>query len=721
MNWIDCFSEEREMDKKYVCFVAQRKQAVEDICPFISILFITSTVGVALEGVLSTPLIYPTINDVRESDKLTSWIENTEAKTVVWYYLLLCPEQDMCLGEKFRRSYNFILDPSCMPCDCEDSCVRKGTCCPSKFYRQATTPDFIEYMPNVEEKQKGQSLSCIEALWNKKSGISPGKAFWMIDTCLSGATCLSFELRNMSDATPVTSLSSNETYPNIQCALCNNESIFDMAPWWMRKICLNRSALFSNDKFEILYQFVFSGDSPVCNIAFHPPISVREIINPCISYTAQVNLTCNNMLNLTEETKALLIDSCQKYHLPYTTSNMVYRNIYCALCDREVSDLTIQNEYSGYGSMTYMPQTFSALMDSKQNKNEIPTKNHNCGSNQVFDNKMSKCLDIECETEYIYNNSTCKLRYPILGKNNYELNLMITSIEDSNIINWEYHLSDVEAALANIISRRYLSDNLCRISILSSFKTDFLAVVLELSVDRFQNVDLMIQKLMNAFSIQNMAISLASLKREVNVTLSVVGQRFHMHGNSLFGTNIRNRFYVNPMSLDKMLLYNGSAELNYYEYDPKRPLCFQNDIVVVVADWYRCPKVKVNTRDAKIDMSNFSVCLVDYQACFSSNQFKEAQDKRSVEICLDQYLKVISQENNQRGFAEDRIMKYFTLTVCYTLRYPLLSTTPIIHNTVVRSPAQVSRSKVLFFPSWVQIPLSEVETGPSDETEIPYL
>ncbi|XP_062580387.1 uncharacterized protein LOC134242329 [Saccostrea cucullata] len=633
----------------------------------ISILFITSAVGIALGGFLSLEDSFsPTVDEIIESENLTSWIENREAKFLLMNYLLLCPEQDMCLGQKFRRNYTFTLHPSCTPCDCEDSCVRKATCCPSKFYRQATIPDFIEYMPIEEGKQKGQSLSCLEPLWNKDTGISLDKSYWMIDTCKSGATCLSPQSRNITHATPVTSLITNETYLNLQCSLCNNESIFDMVPWEREKICKNRSALFSNDNFETLYQSVFSIKSPVCNIGFHPPKSIQKIINPCIKYTAQTHPNCNKLHGLTEETKVLLLDACQIYYLPYRTSNAIYKNIYCALCDIDVFDLTIQIDVGGAGFITSMLSSFSALMDFKQTENEVHTKDTNCATNQVFDRKMSKCLNIECEPEYIYNNSTCQLRYPMLGKSNYELNLMLTFLEDSNRTNWEYNLQDVESVIAGIIFTNNLTDFLCRISILTPLKPDFLAIVVELSVDHYHNVDIMIQRLRNVFSIQKMAVLLSPLNSEVNVTLSVVGQRFHIHGNSLFGTNIRNRFYMNPMSQDKMYLYQGAPELNFYEYDPERPLCFQNDMVIFVADWYRCPKVKVKTADAKLNVSHFAVCLVDYQACFSSNLFKEAQDKRSVEICLDEYLKAISQANSQREISENLLMKYFSLT-CLSL------------------------------------------------------
>ncbi|XP_062610698.1 uncharacterized protein LOC134272489 [Saccostrea cucullata] len=467
-------------------------------------------------------------------------------------------------------------------------------------------------------------------------------------------------------ARPVMFLSSNDTYLNTQCALCNDEFISDIVPWEMEKICRYQSALFSNDDFEILYQSVFLNDIPVCNVAFSPPSSIQKIVNPCITYTPRLDSTCNRTIKFWEETRSVFIDACQKYYLPYKNSDKVYKNLYCALCDELVFDLTIQNDFDGSGIITYMLSTFSALMDFKRTVNIEHTKDVKCARNQIFDSRMSKCLDIRCEAEYVYSNSTCQLRYTMLGKCNYEVNLMVTLPEDSKMINWDKNLREIESAMANVIIVENLYDYLCRISILAPSKSDFLAIVLELSVGHYHNVDFMIQKLMNIFSEQKLPINIPSLGREIYVKLSVVGQRFHIHGNSLFATQIHGRCYLNPMNMEKLKLHPGVPELNVLQYDYRRPYCLKNDMAVVVADWYRCPKVKLTTRDVRLDISNFSVCLVDYQVCFSSQHFKESQDKRSVEICLDEYLRVMSQANSQGESSEERLMKYFSLA-CLSL------------------------------------------------------
>ncbi|XP_062618607.1 uncharacterized protein LOC134280201 [Saccostrea cucullata] len=626
----------------------------------ISILYtIALTVSVAVESFsdFSNVPLYPTAWDIDEAEELTLWIDDNNTRTMLSFYLLLCPEQDMCLGKNFKRNFTFTGQPSCVPCECDDDCVRRATCCPSKFYRQDITPDFIEYMPVVEEVQRGPPMSCIEPLWNIESKIASGTAYWIIQTCQSGANCLSSQSSNISYATPVTSLLTNETYLNFQCALCNYEVIPDLVLWESVKICENRSALFSKHTLETLYLSVFLMSNPVCNIGFRPPKSIQKKVLPCLKYTVRVDPICKF---LPEEFQRHIKAACQDYYLPYTSIDKTYKNIYCALCEEAFFGLTIQN--IGDGSIFVidsMLPTFTALIDFNREESMEPKKDSNCATNQIYDSKMSKCLDIKCEADYLYRNSTCLPRYPMIGENNYELNLMVTRQEDFKIMNG--FLNEVHLAIFDVLFNNNLLQYLCKVSILASDKTDLIAVVLELSVGHFHDVDLMIKRLINVFSIQEMAIYSELLMRQVHVNISVVGQRFHVHSNSLFGIAIINRLYVNPMDGEQMYLLTDTAVSDGYDYDPNRPLCFEKDMAVVVTDWYRCPKVKVRTRDAKIDVSNFSVCLVDYQACFSSNQFKEPKGKRSVEICVDQYLKTMSQTSSRWDFSEDRVMKYFSI------------------------------------------------------------
>ncbi|XP_061163320.1 uncharacterized protein LOC133172453 [Saccostrea echinata] len=564
----------------------------------------------------------------------------------------------MCLGKEFKRNFTFTHKPSCSPCECNDSCVRRDTCCPSKFYRQKTAPDFIEYSPIVEDKERGPPMSCLEPLWNTESGIRSWQSYWMIQTCPNGTSCMPSTLRNMTNITPVTSLLTNETYSNVHCAFCNNEQIFDLVLWDKKKICTSRSNLMTIDDPETLFQSVFA-INPACNIGFYPLKSTQKIVSSCVTRTydpifIRETLTNGSFLNL----------ACQKYYLPYTANDKVFKNIYCALLENEALDLNIQYRKSGsFGGIDSMLITFSALMDFKQNKKEGITKNSKCKPDQIFDEKMSKCLEIKCEAEYFRHNSECKSLYPMLEENNYELNLKVTPLDDYDVVEMQFYTPLVRQALQDILSHRNMTKYLCRISALIPSSTDemFLAIVLELSINHFHNVDLMIENLVNMFSKLNMTLNSELMVSPFRGLISVLGQSFHIYGGSLFGRAIKYRYYFNPMNGHEMHLYDSINMLNDNRYDPTRPHCLKDQMMVVAADWYRCPKVRIRTTDAKLDVSNFSVCLTEYQSCFSSRYFKESLDKRGVEICLTQYFNASTQPISLLATSEDRLMKYFSL------------------------------------------------------------
>ncbi|XP_052717277.1 uncharacterized protein LOC128189639 isoform X1 [Crassostrea angulata] len=567
----------------------------------------------------------------------------------------------MCLGQMFKRNYTFTQQPACTPCECDDSCVRRATCCPSKFYRQTDTPDFIEYQHNVNVTENDVPLSCAEPLWNP-IGIKTGKSYWMVETCPDEVICISPPSENVSSSTPVTSLATNQTYSNMQCALCNQEEVPNLVTWEKKKICIMRSDLMSPEDISTLYQSVIS-ESPICNVGFYPPTSTEHVVKPCVTYTYDVN--CNDvelriLIDISYLTKA-----CQENYLPYYSNRKLYKNVFCALCEFNVFDLNIQYGDRGIFDDSIITP-FSALMNFQQVVEAPSTKNSRCKENQIFDETLKKCLDIQCEAEYIYQNSACSLIHKMLEAMNYEVNLVVTSADDTSV---EIYTTSVVDSLQGVLQLYNLTDYLCRmVALVPSDHSDgnFLAVVIELSIQHLHDVDNMIQHLIDIFnSHQKLALIVEPLIGEVNLSLSLVGQSFHVYGSALFEKSLNNRLYINPMSGKELIVYQ-SENLAYDGYNSQRSHCFRGHMMSTVADWYRCPKVKIKSADAKIGVSNFTVCLIDYDACFASYYFKESLDKRSVYICLDQYLKAVEATKGIIRTADDSLMAPLSLA-CLSL------------------------------------------------------
>uniref|UniRef100_A0A8W8KDJ4 SMB domain-containing protein n=1 Tax=Magallana gigas TaxID=29159 RepID=A0A8W8KDJ4_MAGGI len=326
----------------------------------------------------------PKQNDFDETYLLTLWMTNTTTKNIIQEYLILCPEQDMCLGSMFKRGYPFFDKSACTPCECDDSCVRRSTCCPSKFYRQTDTPDFIEYQKNISITEKETPMSCFEPLWNPK-GIRSKRSYWMIKTCPNNINCISPPSINISSSTPVTSLATNQTYCTIQCALCNHEEMSSLVEWEKKKFCNLRSALFAKEDVNSLYQSVFSLN-PLCNIGFYPSTFYEDKVQPCVKYTHEDK--CNESKTENNVVNAYLIKACQEFYLPYIFYNIIYKNIYCALCEHDITNLPIQYFSGKELGKDFLPNPFSALIDFQQIPDEPIIKSLACAKNQMLDNRL---------------------------------------------------------------------------------------------------------------------------------------------------------------------------------------------------------------------------------------------------------------------------------------------------------------------------------------------
>jgi hypothetical protein len=212
------------------------------------------------------------------------------------------------------------------------------------------------------------------------SGIMSRESYWMTKLCPDGADCISPSSRNITMFTPVTSSVTNETYINVKCAVCNNERLSDLVSWEKKKICNTRYHLLSRQDPDTFYDLVFQW-FPDCNLGFYPPASVQNVVNHCLAPTIATNCKKTGDMNY-------LIEACRKYQLSYHFNNEIYKNIYCALCEYDAKDLTIQ--YDKHGNTFYFDQalmSFSALMDFKKVEEEPMAKNTKCTINQIFDEK----------------------------------------------------------------------------------------------------------------------------------------------------------------------------------------------------------------------------------------------------------------------------------------------------------------------------------------------
>ncbi|XP_062613408.1 uncharacterized protein LOC134275172 [Saccostrea cucullata] len=478
----------------------------------------------------------------------------------------------MCHDEYLKRPHVFNFTPSCTPCDCDDSCVRKSSCCPSKFLRH-----------DADDLTR-PSLSCVQPLWNPHPGFNV-KSYWLIDNCPNGESCHLPQLQanNISLSTPVTSLLTNESYKNIHCALCHNESTLDLIFWKQNQVlCRKRSDLLLRKTPEELQQFVFRED-PRCNVLFYPPRSLEDTIKPCV----YVHDVPENLSSLVDADRPYLIQACNKYYVPYTNCHHTFKNVFCALCYQEslfgaIKQMPIECKEDNTDRLDYF-KTFSALLDFDKER-EVPTlENEICAWDQMYDNRMGKCLDLTCEKEYVLDQNPvdCRPKFFEWGENIYELSMIFKfsrQVDKEAVDNLTPYLMNI---LKKKVTQNNFSEYLCVIRI---FELDdnnewYFGALIGFAINKKHDIDNMIEKLIRIFEKDD-----ANLHGyDVNISSSILGQRFHLSQNNGHFEFSPCRKYLNPMTLAE-IIPSSSLELQ------SSFLCTEVSSTIVVADWYRCPK-----------------------------------------------------------------------------------------------------------------------------------
>lgn len=96
-----------------------------------------------------------------------------------------------------------------------------------------------------------------------------------------------------------------------------------------------------------------------------------------------------NQISQEIEWCAYLKRACKDFYIPYFSEEIVYKNIYCALCERVITDLPIQITLEGlHNNADLLPTPFSALIDFQQISDEPIQNSLECATNQIKDNKM---------------------------------------------------------------------------------------------------------------------------------------------------------------------------------------------------------------------------------------------------------------------------------------------------------------------------------------------
>lgn len=203
---------------------------------------------------------------------------------------------------------------------------------------------------------------------------------------------------------------------------------------------------------------------------------------------------------------------------------------------------------------------------------------------------------------------------------------------------------------------------LCTIQILE-IDVLYFGVIIEFTVKHPHEVDKMIEQLLHIFTIDHI-VSLRDkyFGYKINVSSSIIGQRFHMYEDRLVFFSIHyTRHFVHPMTLKQILL------LTHFEMLENLETCSESPTTIVVADWYRCPKVRMTTEDTRVGLTNYSLCLLDHDQCIPSRYFKKSLSNLQFDVCLDWYLSTSTTHSSSHDASSDDVAYKYLSLICLSL------------------------------------------------------
>ena len=215
------------------------------------------------------------------SDEAQQFLDNFAneiQRNVIEYHMLYCPHTPLC-GFEFHNIYfeRTYFNSPCESCLCEN-CNATELCC----------PDILNY----EHFPRTLNTECLF-----QSLKTRGSTYETVTKCPSvysdakGSCSSNGNYKTFSDILPVTDTTTNVTYRNRECALCNQVLNDNLLIWQPQLICDKADAIPPVLKTEKDFiQFV--NNSKSCDITyFMPDESVEPIV--CLQAVSACNVTGN--------------------------------------------------------------------------------------------------------------------------------------------------------------------------------------------------------------------------------------------------------------------------------------------------------------------------------------------------------------------------------------------------------------------------------------------
>ncbi|XP_062613802.1 uncharacterized protein LOC134275543 [Saccostrea cucullata] len=600
----------------------------------------------------------PTKQDREVVKNMTEWIQNDTIRFYVQTYLLFCPGQDMCFGEQYRRNYTAVLPfTSCSHCECGYECKRKKNCCPWRNYKQDVelTPDYITYKDNDQftpSKYIDIPQQCVTSQVNDKRLTRSIDAFFMVSQCPYNYTDSDTHLRceNSSQITdldlyqPVFSLFSNESFKNLDCAICNGESLSSLVPWRQVIVCSSRKALLQTQSLDQIQSTVFHKNT-LCNVIFVPQTST--FAKDCFPEKQYVS-NCNET-GQWKNFDSIIFNACHADFVDVylecisAFERNLYKNIFCAMCNVPDWNNSLGIECVSSGEIFDLKSpfslvSFSALIDFRENGDvSAPSEGTKCSKDSLYEPYIDECIPIVCEEGMKIEKSQCIPILSTITLSNYEINFLF--IPTSNHSSSQKDTGTLlRIFIENFISLNSLKNHLCSFSILyypneKLWRTQFYywAVVIKLSVSTWH-------KYRDFIYLLNKRLDKIDGSITSNLVVRHVGQTF----SGYFEKEGMVPYFRNPMTKDIMIMRNEWVDTGVSTHTDSNKVvsCLSPSSLhdtTIIAAWSICPRIIIDKRKIHVLILNFTLYFLDFDFYIDSKYFHESDDKSTVLVCVEQY------------------------------------------------------------------------------------
>ena len=294
----------------------------------------------------------------------------TSLQTGICAYVQLC-YRNATEGPVKKSQYN---EPCCFPCSCFDDCLMYNNCCPDKFLYEGIVQNYTvsvggaapaldnntrQYDQTVEndtvskvgvaaalDNNVTQYLCVRNSFLPNRERYIKTRSYYMIYTCDRAYNDLSTIARcedpldgSVLDIAPVTVLSTNITYKNVYCMICNFQSNAFAVFWEPVLTCFGSWFVKIQNGFESaddIPRYLKENDLKLCNLLYKIPSEVKKtetLVEECVA----VDVSTCNMTGEWKIHNQTLRKACDTFSIPvkasYGGTALIFKNVACLLCN----------------------------------------------------------------------------------------------------------------------------------------------------------------------------------------------------------------------------------------------------------------------------------------------------------------------------------------------------------------------------------------------------